>query len=78
MGAEQSNLASEAEYAFHVLRIDENSPAAVAKLVPFFDYIVSVNGVKVVLGIWNVIECHRSRRRQTWLLKWLKTIWTGR
>lgn len=79
MGAEQSNLASEeAEYAFHVLRVDENSPAAVAKLVPHFDYIVSVNGVKVVLSICKVIDGSRSKKRQTWSLKWPKTIWTGR
>ncbi|PJF18150.1 hypothetical protein PSACC_02038, partial [Paramicrosporidium saccamoebae] len=43
MGAEQSNLASEeTRHAFHVLRVDENSPAAVAKLVPYFDYIVAI------------------------------------
>lgn len=50
MGAEQSKHQSEGTiHAFHVLRVDENSPAASAKLVPYFDYIVSVNGVEVVI-----------------------------
>lgn len=36
------------QYGFHVLRVDEHSPAHDAKLVPFFDYIIYVNGVQVV------------------------------
>lgn len=36
------------QYGFHVLRVDDHSPAHDAKLVPFFDYIIYVNGVQVV------------------------------
>ncbi len=52
MGAEQSTLALDSsrgpQYAFRVLRVDADSPAAAARLVPYFDYITSVNGVDVV------------------------------
>lgn len=54
MGAAQSTDgvgeagAQETSYGFYVLRVDEHSPAADAKLTPFFDYIISVNGVQVV------------------------------
>lgn len=53
MGAAQStdtvgNESGEILYGFHVLRVDPNSPADVSKLCPFFDYIISVNGVVVV------------------------------
>jgi hypothetical protein len=53
MGAAQStdavgNDSGEILFGFHVLRVDPNSPADVAKLCPFFDYIISVNGVIVV------------------------------
>lgn len=53
MGAAQStdtvgNDSGEVLFGFQVLRVDSNSPAEVAKLSPFFDYIVSVNGVIVV------------------------------
>jgi hypothetical protein len=55
MGADQSKLDEETvRHAFHVLRVDENSPAALAKLCPYFDYITSVNGVDVV---WRVNSC---------------------
>lgn len=37
-----------ARYGFNVLRIDPGSPAEEARLSPFFDYIISVNGVQVV------------------------------
>jgi hypothetical protein len=57
MGAAQSTdtLSGQAgnpddnQYGFHVLRVDEHSPAYDAKLIPFFDYIIYVNGVQVVL-----------------------------
>ena len=49
MGAEQSKTGGQqTKFAFHVLRVDECSPAAKAKVVPYFDYIVSVNGVEIV------------------------------
>lgn len=49
MGAEQSRVSGQqTKFAFHVLRVDEHSPAARAMLVPYFDYIVSVNGVEIV------------------------------
>lgn len=56
MGAAQSSdaastngsAAEQVQYGFHVLRVDEHSPAYDAKLVPFFDFITSVNGVQVV------------------------------
>lgn len=38
----------EAQYGFNVLRVDEHSPAHDARLIPYFDYITSVNGVQVV------------------------------
>ena len=54
MGAAQStdtvggSSPDEVQYGFQVLRVDEHSPAFDAKLIPFFDYIISVNGVQVV------------------------------
>lgn len=50
MGAEQSKIdnAAGARYGFHVLRVDELSPAAKAGLIAYFDYIVAVNGVEIV------------------------------
>ena len=49
MGAEQSKIDGDAtKHAFHVLRVDGDSPASAAKLCPYFDYITSVNGVEVV------------------------------
>lgn len=52
MGAGQSadtlSQAEDARFGFHVLRVDEHSPAHDSKLIPFFDYIISVNGVQVV------------------------------
>ncbi|XP_030748981.1 Golgi reassembly-stacking protein 2 [Sitophilus oryzae] len=32
---------------FHVLRVQENSPGAKAGLIPFFDFIISINGVRL-------------------------------
>lgn len=55
MGAAQStdtvggSNPDEVQYGFQVLRVDEHSPAFDAKLIPFFDYIISVNGVQVVI-----------------------------
>ena len=50
MGAEQSTIDNTvgARYGFHVLRVDELSPAAKAGLIAYFDYIVAVNGVEIV------------------------------
>lgn len=45
MGAEQSTLDGK---GYHVLRIQESSPAHHADLQPFFDYIVGINGEKLV------------------------------
>lgn len=42
-------------YGYHVLRVDSNSPAAAAKLIPYFDYIVAVNGVDVVHDSPNIV-----------------------
>lgn len=46
MGNGQST--EERKYAFQVLRVEAQSPAAAAHLVPYLDYITSVNGVSVV------------------------------
>jgi hypothetical protein len=64
MGAAQSTdtvggengRAEEAQYGFQVLRVDEHSPAADARLIPFFDYIISVNGVQVVCLLISVFN----------------------
>lgn len=58
MGAEQSTIkeAGAQRHGFHVLRVDEGSPAATAGLVAFFDYIVSVNGVEVLAEEPNVVR----------------------
>jgi len=50
MGSEQSKVdnAAGARYGFHVLRVDELSPAAKAGFIAYFDYIVAVNGVEIV------------------------------
>jgi hypothetical protein len=33
---------------FHVLKVQEGSPGELAGLVPFFDYIVTINGHRLV------------------------------
>lgn len=33
---------------YHVLKVQDGSPGELAGLVPFFDYIVSINGVRLV------------------------------
>ena len=33
---------------FHVLQVQNNSPAFKAGLIPFFDYILSINGIRLV------------------------------
>lgn len=54
MGAEQSKInGGETRYGFNVLRIDENSPAHTAGLIPLFDYIVAVNGVEIVISVFT-------------------------
>lgn len=72
MGAAQSTdtvgggeRPEEIQYGFQVLRVDEHSPAADARLVPFFDYIISVNGVQVVtchLFLSALIYCRFKNR----------------
>lgn len=47
MGAGHS-APSGAKVAFNVLKVHPNSPASQAGLIPYFDYILSVNGVTVV------------------------------
>lgn len=50
MGAEQSLVNGEFinKFAFQILRIDKGSPADTAGLLPYFDYILSVNGLEIV------------------------------
>lgn len=75
MGVEQSNLVpSEVKYGFNVLRVDENSPAAAVKLVPYFEYIVSVNGVEVVRLLYLYVFLLLNRFKKYLMLspKWQK------
>jgi len=44
MGASQSTDAAP-DTALHILRVAPNSPASLANLEPFFDYIVGVDGL---------------------------------
>lgn len=56
MGVEQSKVSGEGNrYGFHVLRVDASSPAAQSNLIPYFDYIVTVNGVEILQEIPNVV-----------------------
>lgn len=52
---DDSSMSSVDQKAFHVLQVSPNSPASRAKLVPYFDYIVSVNGVTVLQETPNVV-----------------------
>ena len=49
MGTGQSadSYEDDSKNGFHVLSVKEGSPAAVAGIEPFFDYIVAVNGVRL-------------------------------
>ncbi|CAG8531282.1 14891_t:CDS:10 [Funneliformis caledonium] len=47
MGGTQSTEAK--GYGYHVLRVQENSPAYTVGIEPFFDYIVGINGVQLVI-----------------------------
>ncbi|CAI2167470.1 530_t:CDS:2 [Funneliformis geosporum] len=47
MGGTQSTAAK--GYGYHVLRVQENSPAHAVGIEPFFDYIVGINGVQLVI-----------------------------
>jgi hypothetical protein len=56
------SLSARDQKAFQVLAVYNNSPASRAKLVPYFDYIVSVNGVTVLQESPNVVaEMARSQ-----------------
>ncbi|KAI8051631.1 GRASP55/65 PDZ-like domain-containing protein [Syncephalis plumigaleata] len=46
MGNEQSAPVEESN-GFHVLRVNENSPAYEAGIQPFFDFILSINGIRL-------------------------------
>lgn len=60
-GRDDSSLSATDQKAFHVLQVSPNSPASRAKLVPYFDYIVSVNGITVLQESPNVVaEMARS------------------
>lgn len=59
MGANQSSLSSEnnedsvsaklsTRHGFQILRVHPNSPVSEAQIFPYFDYIISINGVEVV------------------------------
>ena len=53
MGASSSAPAEQAGGStdgYHVLKVSSNSPGSKAGLVPFFDYIVSANGTRLVRG----------------------------
>lgn len=61
MGANQSSLIQPVEAAdsvsarlasrhgFQILRVHPNSPVSEANLFPYFDYIIAINGVSVVI-----------------------------
>ena len=60
MGANQSNLLPteaadsisaklSARHGFQILRVHPNSPVSEANVFPYFDYIIAVNGVEVVI-----------------------------
>ncbi|RUS29190.1 GRASP55/65 PDZ-like domain-containing protein, partial [Jimgerdemannia flammicorona] len=46
MGGAQSTEGN--RYGYHILKVRENSPAYFAGIEPFFDYIVGINGIKLV------------------------------
>lgn len=52
---DDSSLSSKDQKAFNILQVSPNSPASRAKLVPYFDYIISVNGINVVQETPNVV-----------------------
>lgn len=59
MGANQSNLSENnadsvsaklaARHGFQILRVHPNSPVSEARIFPYFDFIISINGVEVVI-----------------------------
>lgn len=67
MGNEQSNISTRpsvtkelqvgqsSSVGFHVLNVDSGSPAFSAGLVAYFDYIVAVNGVRVIQETPNIV-----------------------
>lgn len=61
MGANQSSLIQTGEaidsvsaklasrHGFQILRVHPNSPVSEANVFPYFDYIIAINGVEVVI-----------------------------
>lgn len=43
------------KHGYQILHIEPNSPASNARLIPYFDYIASVNGVMIVQESPNVV-----------------------
>jgi hypothetical protein len=52
---DDSSLSAKDQKAFNILQISPNGPASRAKLNPFFDFIISVNGINVVQETPNVV-----------------------
>jgi len=72
MGASQSTDAAP-DTALHILRVAPNSPASLANLEPFFDYIVGVDGLpaEVAQGVKGDPDALAGLVRSVtaWLLK---------
>ena len=52
---DDSSLSSKEQKAFSILHVSPGGPASRAKLTPYFDYIISVNGINVVQEAPNVV-----------------------
>ena len=52
---DDSSLSTKDQKTFNILHVSPNSPASRAKLIPYFDYIISVNGINVVQETPNVV-----------------------
>jgi predicted metalloprotease with PDZ domain len=61
MGAAQSlEVPGGGSDGYNVLRVQENSPGSRAGLEPFFDYIIAVNGIRLVrlafVALWRSVD----------------------
>ena len=56
MGASQSlEVPGGGTSGYNILRVQDNSPGAKAGLEPFFDYIIAVNGIRLVSHLSHLL-----------------------
>jgi hypothetical protein len=51
IGGSSLNIPGGGSEGYHVLKVHDNSPGSYAGLEAFFDFIVAINGIRLVIGL---------------------------